>query len=671
MAQFSASGDTARFELTGVSIPKDSTHYWLVAYNFAGSAAKAATFRPRLAQGADVTAEGKASTNDIAPSKPSRGELTMEEVTADTSSDVILLPPEIPVNVALVPNATADTSANQGRLGRAAFSTVNGAQATVYRTGTLTLATGANNPAARLLEVSSDTTVLQLRLTADNVEDLTVTEIQLVGVGTTQRATEIENVKIYYDANGNGALDNGSETPELGTGTFASNDTLTFTGLSFSVPQNSSRNIIAAIQTSALGMTDHTFSVHMKGDSYVTATGSTSGLELTTTYKNVPDSLTSQNHSFRKGQITVSRVDLSPAGSDTGLQNLAVMRLTFSASGPRVAIDSLRVDNYYSDTPLMTYAVADMESLKVYKDNGNSTWDGAATDSFVVGTNFVASAIPGGSAYAKWGQPDTLRDGTTTEYFLIYDFAQNGAGDPTHGWGAELVDSTYVNAVAGELLNTNFTLRLSAEKSLPVELTSFTSVVLGQNVKLLWTTESETNNNFWVIERALLADEEDSTIARAKPAVAWEEIHRMPGMGTRKFRTNYKFFDVNVEFGARYAYRLVDVSTSGVRTAHPEIEVIIGRPAELALSAAWPNPANPATSWTYALPNDVHVRMVIYNIYGQQIRVLVDGQRPAGIHRVSWNGTDELGRQVASGVYVYVLQTPGNHRLVRRVTIVK
>jgi hypothetical protein len=78
-----------------------------------------------------------------------------------------------------------------------------------------------------------------------------------------------------------------------------------------------------------------------------------------------------------------------------------------------------------------------------------------------------------------------------------------------------------------------------------------------------------------------------------------------------------------------------------------------GLPTEYSLSQNAPNPFNPSTQISYALPNPGKVELVIYNMIGQQIRSLVDGDRPAGYHRAVWDGRDEHGRGVASGVYFY------------------
>lgn len=70
----------------------------------------------------------------------------------------------------------------------------------------------------------------------------------------------------------------------------------------------------------------------------------------------------------------------------------------------------------------------------------------------------------------------------------------------------------------------------------------------------------------------------------------------------------------------------------------------------------YPNPFNPGTVIEYQLPKASEVRLTILNIVGERVRELVHTSQQAGIHRVSWDGRDNQGREVAGGVYLYQLQ---------------
>ncbi|MFZ5979290.1 MAG: FlgD immunoglobulin-like domain containing protein [Candidatus Zixiibacteriota bacterium] len=79
-------------------------------------------------------------------------------------------------------------------------------------------------------------------------------------------------------------------------------------------------------------------------------------------------------------------------------------------------------------------------------------------------------------------------------------------------------------------------------------------------------------------------------------------------------------------------------------------------PDNYSLSANYPNPFNPSTTIEFNLPSAGNVELVVYNIRGQVVRTLVDGQMSAGNHTVTWNSTNDVGEQVASGVYLYRLR---------------
>jgi len=85
----------------------------------------------------------------------------------------------------------------------------------------------------------------------------------------------------------------------------------------------------------------------------------------------------------------------------------------------------------------------------------------------------------------------------------------------------------------------------------------------------------------------------------------------------------------------------------------------LASPAGFALGQNYPNPCNPTTQIGYQLPVASHVSVTIYNALGQTIRTLVRDKQPAGFFQVTWNGRDGLGREVASGVYLYRFVSDG------------
>lgn len=76
-------------------------------------------------------------------------------------------------------------------------------------------------------------------------------------------------------------------------------------------------------------------------------------------------------------------------------------------------------------------------------------------------------------------------------------------------------------------------------------------------------------------------------------------------------------------------------------------------PTDFALRQNFPNPFNPSTVLEYSLPSRSEVELAVYNLLGRKVRTLVSGTQSAGVHRVTWDGRDNGGNDVATGVYLY------------------
>jgi len=90
----------------------------------------------------------------------------------------------------------------------------------------------------------------------------------------------------------------------------------------------------------------------------------------------------------------------------------------------------------------------------------------------------------------------------------------------------------------------------------------------------------------------------------------------------------------------------------------------------LVLAENRPNPFHPETHITFALPGPGPVTLTVYDLTGRVVQTLLAGFRPAGRHETLWDGTDERGVPVASGIYLYELAA-GNERLTRRMLLLK
>ncbi|MCK4339300.1 MAG: T9SS type A sorting domain-containing protein, partial [Candidatus Cloacimonetes bacterium] len=77
------------------------------------------------------------------------------------------------------------------------------------------------------------------------------------------------------------------------------------------------------------------------------------------------------------------------------------------------------------------------------------------------------------------------------------------------------------------------------------------------------------------------------------------------------------------------------------------------------LGANYPNPFYPKTSISYSLKNNSNVILEIYNLKGQKVKTLVNDNVSVGNHKVFWNGKDNYGKAVSSGIYLYRLSARG------------
>ena len=85
----------------------------------------------------------------------------------------------------------------------------------------------------------------------------------------------------------------------------------------------------------------------------------------------------------------------------------------------------------------------------------------------------------------------------------------------------------------------------------------------------------------------------------------------------------------------------------------------------------YPNPFNPTTKIHFTTKEISNVRIDVYNIKGQLVKSLVNEQQDAGDHSVIWNGDDEVGNSVGSGVYLYKLRVNGKFKTTRKCLLLK
>ena len=103
--------------------------------------------------------------------------------------------------------------------------------------------------------------------------------------------------------------------------------------------------------------------------------------------------------------------------------------------------------------------------------------------------------------------------------------------------------------------------------------------------------------------------------------------------------------------------RIDEITLLSYDSVATDISDDIKLPNEFSLSQNYPNPFNPSTTIEYTLPENTQVRIEIFNLQGQKIKLLQDNFQKVGRHAVSWDATDSDGQKVASGVYLYRIST--------------
>jgi hypothetical protein len=180
--------------------------------------------------------------------------------------------------------------------------------------------------------------------------------------------------------------------------------------------------------------------------------------------------------------------------------------------------------------------------------------------------------------------------------------------------------------------------------ALPVEMSSFSSIINGRNIILNWETKTELNSRQFEIDRTLLS-------SHGNPS-AWVNVGSVKASGTTVSPNKYSFTEKNLQTGS-YQYRLKMIDNDGSFKYSDVIEAKIGLPQSFDLSQNYPNPFNPSTTINYQIPVDAKVILEVFNITGQKVSEIVNENQSAGYYKVSFGPTANL----SSGVYFYRLIT--------------
>ena len=196
-----------------------------------------------------------------------------------------------------------------------------------------------------------------------------------------------------------------------------------------------------------------------------------------------------------------------------------------------------------------------------------------------------------------------------------------------------------------------------------IVLSAFSAEPAENGILIQWTTETEPNNAGFNIFRS---QNESSDYLKINENL-------IPARGNAMSGASYSYLNMLHEAG-NYYYKLQSVSLTGDTSFYGPVSVVLTEvalrkmaiPKAFSLSQNYPNPFNPQTSIEYSLPEPANVELTIYNLSGNLVRKLVSGHQNAGLHSAIWDGRDDKGNKVVSGVYFYHFQAIGKNKVFRQ-----
>lgn len=307
--------------------------------------------------------------------------------------------------------------------------------------------------------------------------------------------------------------------------------------------------------------------------------------------------------------------------------------------------------------------------------NGIAKWNGSQWSPLACGSSVgLNGAVYALAAYGTdlyiGGQFTQLSDGTPVNYLTKW----NGSSFVQLADGASFGVNSYVNFITSNIeeekiyIGGNFTSVgdnkaasyvagfVDTNTPLPVELSSISAKAEEDNVTLSWKTANEVNNYGFDIERKSSSNN-------------WEKIGFVKGSGSSNISHTYSFTD-QTPISGKLFYRLKQLDNDGSFKYYDAVSIQFNSTLKFKLLQNTPNPFNPTTAIKYQLPQNSFVTIKIYDNLGREVATLINEERAAGSHIVYWNGKDNFGQTVSSGIYLYKL-TAGNFTETRKMNFLK
>ncbi len=222
---------------------------------------------------------------------------------------------------------------------------------------------------------------------------------------------------------------------------------------------------------------------------------------------------------------------------------------------------------------------------------------------------------------------------------------------------ASVITATSQEAATYMLCTSSDPVLVSGDYSLPVVLVAFSAQAVAHGVHLTWQTGGEVNScGFHVQHRGPTS----SGYVRVTDQL-------IPSLGNSPMGQAYEYYHTSVLEPGPHCYRLEEVSLNGGSEFYGPVSIDYTSHGirEYSLSNVAPNPMNPAASVRFSVAEPSRVRIGVWNILGQRIRILSDERMQPGWYRLTWDGIDDSGRSVGSGVYALTMRAEGESGEVR------
>ncbi len=395
---------------------------------------------------------------------------------------------------------------------------------------------------------------------------------------------------------------------------------------------------------------------------------------------------TAVNHNgggiYNDGTVTLTNCTISgntaAAGAGGGIRNKSTLTLTnCTISGNTCKYNGGGIYNdgsehlYIKNTLIANNNTSDGIYADFYKDSGTVTNNGynaveSSNYDFLTGTGCYTGTQCGDHLSNTLEENHTL-NGTetlkTTLGSVAIDAGTSGGAPTTDQRGAGRNGTTDIGAYE----------YWDDAGSLPVELSTFTAQFIENTPTLYWSTQSETDNMGWFVYR-----NEENDFTTSKKISEFIEGH-----GTTTQQHSYLYEDniENPEVGDIYYYWLESIDYSGMVNHYDKVAQLtipdqpdpgsglIPEPVRYGLFQNEPNPVISSTKISFNLHQTAKVELKIYNLKGQLVKSLYSGV--ASSKTLDWDGTDESGKNLQAGVYLYKLLVNGKTAETKKLIIIK